>query len=175
ILPYFLLAVLLGGNLAKLVPLVGDTAEELAKFGATAGDAALQAAIEAPNLWYQNLIDQKERDLCAGAKGFLETVERQSTDSEKQLSDYRFPVAARSSGKGNVLWNVQLSADDFQILVNAAPTVQILVFHNCTVPYDYTKLFNAKLQTRLRELDLSVFYSALASTRLHLVTFSVNR
>src|SRR5436305_7105836 len=87
-MPYLLLAVRLGGGLAKMVPLVGDVAKELAQLGETAGLTAVKAAEEAPNLWYDEHIHKKELDMCIGVKNYLETAEDVLTSAEKKVGNY---------------------------------------------------------------------------------------
>jgi len=87
-MPYFLMAVRVGGGLAKLIPMIGDITKELAQIGGMVGEAALKVAAEAPNVWYQDLIKQKELDLCAGTERFLNEAENQLAVAEKKLNEY---------------------------------------------------------------------------------------
>src|SRR4051812_11847779 len=100
-MPYLLLAVRLGGGLAKMVPLVGDMAKELAQFSETAGQAAINAAAEAPNTWYDAYVHKKELDMCAGVKNYLQTAEGILTTTEKKAGNYMTDVlpTARAHGR----------------------------------------------------------------------------
>ena len=88
IMPYLLLAVRVGGGLAKMVPLVGDATKELAELGKSFGQAAINAAMEAPNTWYDEHVLKKELDMCAGVKNYLETAEGILMTAEKKAGNY---------------------------------------------------------------------------------------
>jgi len=85
-MPYFLLAVRIGKGLAKLIPIVGDISRELAHFAKTAGEGAVKLARKAPNIWYKNLITEREREVCDGAELFLETAMKQFGSAAKSGS-----------------------------------------------------------------------------------------
>ena len=87
-MPYLLLAVRVGGGLAKMVPLVGDATKELAELGKSVGQAAINAVTEAPYTWYDEHVRKKEFAMCAGVKNYLETAEGMLTTAEKKAGNY---------------------------------------------------------------------------------------
>src|SRR5690349_12570433 len=99
-MPYLLLAVRFGGNLAKMVPLVGDMAKELTLLGERAGQAAIKAAEEAPNIWYDEHLRNKALDMCVGVKNYLETVEGVLTSAEKKTGNYVTDVLPANRAPG---------------------------------------------------------------------------
>ena len=86
-MPYLILAVRVGGGLAKLLPMVGNAADGLAQVGEKVG----QAALGATNILFEELTHQKELDVCIGVKNFLTTAEGQLTDAEKKLGPMNKP------------------------------------------------------------------------------------
>src|SRR4051794_6819315 len=100
-MPYLLLAVRVGGGFAKMVPLVSDLAKELAQLGETAGRAAINAAEDLPNIWYDEHVHKKELDMCVGVKNYLETAENMLTSAEKKAGNYMTDIAPVTRAPGH--------------------------------------------------------------------------